>query len=76
MSGLAAHPQTEWLGLLEPERDGFCLVRPPWRFGGARPTGVARLPGVGQHCREIAAEVYDDARIGELIAAGVLFADT
>jgi len=76
MSGLAAHPQTEWLGLLEPERDGVSLVRPPWRFGGARPDRSGRAPRVGQHTREIAAEVYDDMRIEELIAAGVLFADS
>jgi hypothetical protein len=31
---------------------------------------------VGQHTREVAAEVYDDARIEELITAGVLFADS
>jgi crotonobetainyl-CoA:carnitine CoA-transferase CaiB-like acyl-CoA transferase len=76
MSGLAAHPQTEWLGLLEPERDGVSLVRPPWRFGGSRPDRSGEAPRVGQHTREIAAEVYDDARIEELIAAGVLFADS
>jgi crotonobetainyl-CoA:carnitine CoA-transferase CaiB-like acyl-CoA transferase len=76
MSGLADHPQTEWLGLLEPERDGVRLVRPPWRFDGARPDRAGRAPRVGQHTREIAAEVYDGARIEELIAAGVLFADS
>lgn len=75
MSGLAAHPQTEWLGLLEPERDGFSVVRPPWRFGGSRPDRGGEAPRVGQHTRRIAAEVYDEAHIEELIAAGVLFAD-
>lgn len=76
MSGLAAHPQTEWLGLLEPERDGVRLARPPWRFDGARPDRPGQAPRVGQHTREVAAEVYDDARIEELITAGVLFADS
>jgi crotonobetainyl-CoA:carnitine CoA-transferase CaiB-like acyl-CoA transferase len=76
MSGLADHPQTEWLGLLEPERDGVRLVRPPWRFDGARPDRAGRAPRVGQHTREVAAEVYGSARIEELIAAGVLFADS
>ena len=75
MSGLAAHPQTEWLGLLEPERDGFSVVRPPWRFGGSRPDRGGEAPRVGQHTRQIAAEVYDEAHIEELIAAGALFAD-
>ncbi len=76
MSGVAAHPQTEWLGLLEPERDGLSVVRPPWRFGGERPDRPGRAPRVGQHTREIAAEVYDGARVDALIEAGVLFADT
>lgn len=74
MSGLADHPQTEWLGLLEPERNGVRLVRPPWRFGGERPDRAGDAPRVGQHTREIAAEVYDKARIEDLIAAGVLYA--
>ncbi len=73
---MAAHPQTEWLGLLEPERDGLSVVRPPWRFGGERPDRPGRAPRVGQHTREIAAEVYDGARVDALIEAGVLFADT
>ena len=76
MSDLAAHPQTEWLGLLEPERDGLSLVRPPWQFGGVRPDRAGQAPRVGQHTREIAAEVYDGARIEDLIVAGVLFADS
>jgi crotonobetainyl-CoA:carnitine CoA-transferase CaiB-like acyl-CoA transferase len=73
MSGLADHPQTEWLGLLEPECDGVRMVRPPWRFDGARPDRAGRAPRVGQHTRKVAAELYDGARIEELIAAGVLF---
>jgi crotonobetainyl-CoA:carnitine CoA-transferase CaiB-like acyl-CoA transferase len=32
MSGVAAHEQTKWLDLMEPERNGLSLVRPPWRF--------------------------------------------
>lgn len=76
MSGLRSHPQTGWLGLMEPERDGLSLVRPPWRFGGARPGRPGQAPRVGEHSRQIAAEVYDSARIEELIAAGILFADS
>jgi crotonobetainyl-CoA:carnitine CoA-transferase CaiB-like acyl-CoA transferase len=75
MSRLAVHPQTEWLGLMEPERNGVSLVRPPWRFGGERPDRAGDAPRVGQHTREIAAEVYDGMRIEKLIAAGVLYAD-
>jgi crotonobetainyl-CoA:carnitine CoA-transferase CaiB-like acyl-CoA transferase len=76
MSGVAGHPQTQWLGLMEPERDGLSLVRPPWRFGGSRPDRHGTTPRVGQHTREIAAEVYDDARIEELLAADVLFTES
>jgi crotonobetainyl-CoA:carnitine CoA-transferase CaiB-like acyl-CoA transferase len=76
MSGLVAHPQTEWLGLLEPERHGVSLLRAPWRFGGSRPDrGSGEAPRVGEHTREIAAEVYGDDRVAELIASGVLFTD-
>lgn len=76
MSGFIGHPQTEWLGLLEPERNGLQLVRPPWRFNGTRPERSSLPPRVGQDTREIAAEVYDDNRIQELLAAGVLYADS
>lgn len=72
MSDVIEHPQTQWLGLLEPERDGLALLRAPWRFDGDRPDRPAVTAKVGQHSREVAAEVYDEARIGELIAAGVL----
>jgi crotonobetainyl-CoA:carnitine CoA-transferase CaiB-like acyl-CoA transferase len=75
MSGYAAHPQVNWLHLLEREHNGLSLLRPPWRFGGARPERTGVAPKVGQHTREIAAEVYDQSRIAELLAAGVLFAD-
>jgi crotonobetainyl-CoA:carnitine CoA-transferase CaiB-like acyl-CoA transferase len=50
-------------------------LRPPWRFGGARPDRSGAAPRVGQDTRAIAAEVYDAARIDDLLAAGVLFAD-
>ncbi|MFD7179704.1 CaiB/BaiF CoA transferase family protein [Streptomyces sp. NPDC059904] len=70
------HPQTEWLDLIEPEDNGVSLLRPPWRFAGTRPDRGGVAPRVGQHTREIAAEVYDDTRIDELIAAGVLFTDS
>ena len=73
MSGFTAHPQVNWLHLLEPEYNGLSLLRPPWRFGGARPERTGVTPKLGQHTREIAAEVYDQPRIAELLAAGVLF---
>jgi crotonobetainyl-CoA:carnitine CoA-transferase CaiB-like acyl-CoA transferase len=76
MSGFVNHPQTEWLHLIEPEHNGVSLLRPPWRFGGARPERSGVTPKVGEHTREIAGEVYDVGRIDELLAAGVLFADS
>ncbi|KAA9163255.1 CoA transferase [Amycolatopsis acidicola] len=77
MGGYLSHPQTEWLEVTEPETDGLALVRPPWRFSGARPERGRVTPRVGQHSREIAAEVCGESRVDALVAAGVLFtADT
>ncbi|MGV9790530.1 CaiB/BaiF CoA transferase family protein [Streptomyces sp. NPDC003435] len=75
VSGYINHPQTEWLELVEPETNGVSLLRPPWRFDGTRPDRGGVAPRVGQHTREIAGEVYDDSRVDELLAAGVLFTD-
>ena len=77
MSSYAAHPQVQWLDLIEPPQDhGISLLRPPWRFGGDRPDRGGVTPRVGQDTREIAAEVYDEAQIEELLASEVLFADS
>jgi crotonobetainyl-CoA:carnitine CoA-transferase CaiB-like acyl-CoA transferase len=75
MGGFVSHPQTEWLHLVEPEHDGLGLLRPPWRFGGARPERSGEAPRVGQDSRELAAEVYEAERVDQLVADGVLFAD-
>jgi crotonobetainyl-CoA:carnitine CoA-transferase CaiB-like acyl-CoA transferase len=48
---------------------------PPWRFDGVRPQRAGAPPRVGQDSRAIAAEVYDEARIDELVAASVLYVD-
>jgi crotonobetainyl-CoA:carnitine CoA-transferase CaiB-like acyl-CoA transferase len=77
MSSYAAHPQVQWLDLIEPPQDnGVSLLRPPWRFGGDRPDRGGVTPRVGQDTRQIAAEVYDEAQIEELLASKVLFADS
>jgi crotonobetainyl-CoA:carnitine CoA-transferase CaiB-like acyl-CoA transferase len=77
MSSYAAHPQVQWLDLIEPPQDnGVSLLRPPWRFGGDRPDRGGATPRVGQHTREIAAEVYDEAQIEELLASKVISADS
>jgi crotonobetainyl-CoA:carnitine CoA-transferase CaiB-like acyl-CoA transferase len=73
MSAFRAHPQTEWLDLLEPERNGVSLVRPPWRFDGSRPQRSGVAPKVGEHTRELAREVYDETRINQLVDDGVLY---
>lgn len=75
MGDFVEHPQTEWLHLVEPERNGVALMGPPWRFGGVRPQRNGAPPRVGQDSRAIAAEVYDEARIDELVAASVLYVD-
>jgi len=73
MGDFVEHPQVKWLELVEPEKDGLSLLRPPWKFGGERPERPSFAPKLGQHTREVAGEVYDESRIGELFANGVLF---
>ncbi|MEJ2890312.1 CaiB/BaiF CoA transferase family protein [Actinomycetospora aeridis] len=75
MASYVAHPQTEWLELFEPGSNGTTLLRPPWRFDGARPDRGRPTPRIGQHTREIAGEVYDDEQVEKLIATGVLGAE-
>jgi crotonobetainyl-CoA:carnitine CoA-transferase CaiB-like acyl-CoA transferase len=75
MSGYIANEQVQWLDLVQPEQDGVALLRPPWRFGGERPDRERHTPVVGEHTREIAGEVFDDATVDQLIADGVLFAE-
>lgn len=74
ISQLRTDPQMQWLDLYEPERNGVTQVRPPWRFDGARPARDVPAPKVGQHTRELAAEVYDVARVDDLIGEGILYA--
>jgi len=65
------HPQTHWLDLMEPERNGLSLVRPPWRFDDARPQRAFDAPLAGEHSEEIAAEVLTSDEIADLRAKGV-----
>lgn len=74
ISQLRTDPQMQWLDLYEPERNGVTQVRPPWRFDGVRPARDVPAPKVGQHSRELAAEVYGAAQIDHLIDEGILFA--
>lgn len=73
MEELSAHPQTEWLDLLEPERNGNHLVRPPWRFFGERPRRDFDAPLIGEHSRDVALQVMDAAAVERLLAEGVIF---
>jgi crotonobetainyl-CoA:carnitine CoA-transferase CaiB-like acyl-CoA transferase len=75
VSGYITHPQTQWLNMVDTQRDDLALVRPPWRFDGHRPQRGTTAPRVGEHTRDIAAEVYDTATIDQLLESGVLFAD-
>lgn len=70
---VAEHAQTRWLDLLEPERDGNTLVRPPMRFNGKRPERPVPAPYIGQHSIEVAGEVRSGEDIADLIRAGVVF---
>ncbi|MBF9032691.1 CoA transferase [Rhodobacterales bacterium HKCCE2091] len=72
MEDLAHHPQTEWLKMLEPPRDGKTLVRGPWRFDGVRPDRAFTAPEVGQHSREVASEFCGGDELETLIRDGVV----
>ncbi len=69
---VVAHPQTQWLDMLEPARDGKTLLRPPLRFFGARPDRPFRAPHIGEHTREVALQALPAAEVDRLIAEGVL----
>ena len=70
---LPDHPQMQWLDVYEPPRaDGLRLVRPPWRFDGARSGQPHGAPELGQHSREVAQGVLDPQAVERLIAAGVI----
>jgi crotonobetainyl-CoA:carnitine CoA-transferase CaiB-like acyl-CoA transferase len=73
MSEYINHPQVKELDLLEPEVDRLSLLRPPWRFDGERPHRGGHVATVGEHTREVALEVFDEAEIDRLFANGVLY---
>ncbi|WP_171058713.1 CaiB/BaiF CoA transferase family protein [Brucella haematophila] len=66
------HPQTEWLDLLETPRDGQSFVRPPWRFGGARPHIPGAAPEIGDGTTEVLREWLSDAQLQDYLARGVV----
>ncbi|HSV79533.1 MAG TPA: CoA transferase [Ramlibacter sp.] len=70
MHEVAEHEQTQWLGLMGPTVAGLPMVRPPWRFDGARPERSELRARVGEHTREVLREICADQEIESLIAAG------
>lgn len=69
---LAVHPQTQWLQLMSNLPQGGSLVRPPWRFDGARPEREQHVPHIGEHTREVLREILRDADIDVLMTNGVV----
>lgn len=67
-----AHPQTKWLDLMEPERNGLALVRPPFTFDGKRPERDFDAPLVGEHSLEIASSAVGPEAAKALEDSGVL----
>ena len=70
MHEVAEHEQTQWLGLMGPTVAGLPMVRPPWRFDGARPERSALRARVGEHTREVLREICSEDDIDALIVAG------
>jgi crotonobetainyl-CoA:carnitine CoA-transferase CaiB-like acyl-CoA transferase len=71
---VVAHPQTQWLQLLQDAPDtATTLVRAPWRLNGERPARGAVVPEVGAHTRELALEILPPDDVEVLISKGVLF---
>jgi formyl-CoA transferase len=73
MHEVVEHEQTQWLGLTGPMVEGLPMVRPPWRFDGARPARSELRARVGEHTREVLREVCTPAELDDLIARGEVF---
>ena len=67
MRQVAANPQVQCLELLD-QGDGPTLVRPPWRFNGARPHRGAHVPHIGEHTLQVLGEVLSQAELDALAA--------
>lgn len=70
MHEVAEHEQTKWLGLMGPMVAGLPMVRPPWRFDGARPQRSELRARVGEHTREVLREICSERELDGLIASG------
>lgn len=72
MTQVAAHPQTQWLQMVDRASNGHALVRPPWRFDGARPHRGANVPTVGENTHEVLNEVLSAERLQSLATKGII----
>ncbi|GAA4353680.1 CaiB/BaiF CoA-transferase family protein [Variovorax defluvii] len=70
MHEVAEHEQTRWLELMGPTVCGLPMVRPPWRFDGARPARSELRAEVGEHTHEVLREVCSESELKALAAAG------
>lgn len=66
MREVANLDQTEWLDILDKNAAGQPLIRPPWRFDGARPDRPHDIPVIGEHTRAVLREVLSDEEIDAL----------
>lgn len=78
---VAAHPQTEALGILTPLQHATIpdlrLVAPPLSVDGERVRLRQAAPALGEHSAEVLAEVgYSAEEIERLLAAGIIAAPT
>jgi crotonobetainyl-CoA:carnitine CoA-transferase CaiB-like acyl-CoA transferase len=74
---VAAHPQTEALGMLQPlphpSVDELSIVAVPFSVDGERVVHRSPPPLLGAHTAEVLAEAgYSDAEIAELAASGIV----
>jgi len=70
MHEVAEHEQTRWLELMGPKVGDLPMVRPPWRFDGARPQRSDQAAHVGEHTREVLREICSERDLEALIASG------
>ncbi len=70
MHELAEHEQTRWLELLGPRVGELPMLRVPWRFDGQRPQRSDHPAHVGEHTREVLADICSESELERLVASG------
>lgn len=71
---VAAHPQVQWLKLMDRQASGRMLVQPPWRFDGERVRRSDGVAYVGEHTREILGAIRSEHELESLVATKVIAA--